>query len=716
MKRNNALPLSSSNSGRTSEFEKVEEGYFEEVMTPSRRRSNRTRQVCSSPSKNSNNNNNNSCVGSSSIAGLHYRKSPPSKLLRSRAKGSDDNIASSLLQNTTNQFDSNKKLQQRDLIDRKNRITSSRLRWMGLNGYKHGKLKRNDVDRIPDVAATVSGGGDKGRDGRKSKFQNYSHNPRFDNDIFQILKLGVLVFGIIGIFTIWKMGTVTAGGYYFADDHYENGITITDFESARTSQRNPPSDFASLLEKEHHFEPKLNHMYHHHQNQLHDIRKVIQTESKSILRGPRPKLSQAASRYLSWKDEERKSFSTKSKLTHQQRRDRIKSQTQKNVNNKDNHDSQNYDFYNFDFLQNHNFFHKNKNYYYKNDTKKHYDKHSLPCSIAAQTAAKRYPHLYPDVHTINENSVVLISGILSRIGFHLALKLATECNVKNIIGIDPMLPNTKQNRMKILDQLHALYKVVPKLQKNLILPYAGFNPKDVYNHHHAKYMKEENGEIDFSSFEPTHVVHLASTDAYRSSSLDGSDSVYLESTANETHTNERFGNHIFGLRQSLAGIDHLLSSLISDRSTQDSPIHFTFVSGLQSSTMENGTKAKASFFEKSSTFRLKTKQMEETILEMYKKESIENDAFVTLRFPYVYGPWGREGDIDYDIAEIAVKHWNDDLSLPSKDSILQKQSKKNSWEGWEEEMLFVDGKTNLFVMFCILHELSLPKCLPLQML
>jgi hypothetical protein len=78
------------------------------------------------------------------------------------------------------------------------------------------------------------------------------------------------------------------------------------------------------------------------------------------------------------------------------------------------------------------------------------------CGTFTKTASKLYPNLYRN--PLNHTSVVILSGILSPLGFHLAHALKA-CNVSKIIGIDPMLPNNYNHRMQQLNYMNNLYKI-----------------------------------------------------------------------------------------------------------------------------------------------------------------------------------------------------------------------------------------------------------------
>ena len=123
--------------------------------------------------------------------------------------------------------------------------------------------------------------------------------------------------------------------------------------------------------------------------------------------------------------------------------------------------------------------------------------HSNLCGSHAQESSQRHPGAYPSSFSLDQRSRVLISGLLSTVGMHLALRLVQECGVQRIMGLDAMIPNTRKNRIQKVEQYALLMRVIPNLER-LVVPYVGILPK-------------EREEL-IQSFGPTHIVHLHSGD------------------------------------------------------------------------------------------------------------------------------------------------------------------------------------------------------------
>jgi len=110
------------------------------------------------------------------------------------------------------------------------------------------------------------------------------------------------------------------------------------------------------------------------------------------------------------------------------------------------------------------------------------------CGDYAGIAATRHGHM---ALPLNNDSKIVITGILHPLGVSLALRLHLECHVEKIIGVDALLPNTRHVRMKQMDSYSLLQKYIPNLPK-LIVPELGVPMDDLLKIH-----------------KPTHVVHLA---------------------------------------------------------------------------------------------------------------------------------------------------------------------------------------------------------------
>jgi len=119
---------------------------------------------------------------------------------------------------------------------------------------------------------------------------------------------------------------------------------------------------------------------------------------------------------------------------------------------------------------------------------------------------------YSSAFAINSRSTVVITGIFSNsIGVNLALYLYTHCGVTNIIGIDPLLPNTQTYRVRITSGPQALLtKIIP----NFIFhkPHMGVQTSATASRDDEEEAAEKGSSYYniVERYAPTHIVHLSS--------------------------------------------------------------------------------------------------------------------------------------------------------------------------------------------------------------
>ena len=276
-----------------------------------------------------------------------------------------------------------------------------------------------------------------------------------------------------------------------------------------------------------------------------------------------------------------------------------------------------------------------------------------------------------------------------------------------------MFPNTKRNTARLLDRIAILQTTGGGASSTRVVrPYVG-----VYSSSSKKKSADDGGrlrEVDYSETRPTHVVHLLSNDPYAYRDVGGGEVEERAEVAGSPYVREggRVTSVGFAMRQSLVGLEQMLRGL-EGKGVVPKP-HFTFVGDIGvSSFVSNvdddnddandgndgdikGNSVREE--EKHRKFNIATKVMEEALFQTYAKTG--NATYVGLRLPTtIYGPWGRSGSVDYDLAEVAVRHWRDPEirsggSGPSR--LLTLAGRDGGGEsGRERDVLFVDGESVL---------------------
>ena len=103
------------------------------------------------------------------------------------------------------------------------------------------------------------------------------------------------------------------------------------------------------------------------------------------------------------------------------------------------------------------------------------------CGLNTQAAASQHPLNY--LHSPNSsshqpltpNSRILITGILSPLGLHLAIALYRQCSITNFIGLDVQFPNDPMNRLEQLERWSVLKQELENV--DLIVPFLGLEVK-----------------------------------------------------------------------------------------------------------------------------------------------------------------------------------------------------------------------------------------------
>jgi len=104
-----------------------------------------------------------------------------------------------------------------------------------------------------------------------------------------------------------------------------------------------------------------------------------------------------------------------------------------------------------------------------------------PSSAKASSASSSDPHdqHYHHHHPLGPTSRVLITGILSPLGMHLTLALHRQCNVTNFLGLDTEIPNDPLARLEQQERLAVLMSELGDLKnfKQLQVPFLGLEGK-----------------------------------------------------------------------------------------------------------------------------------------------------------------------------------------------------------------------------------------------
>lgn len=253
------------------------------------------------------------------------------------------------------------------------------------------------------------------------------------------------------------------------------------------------------------------------------------------------------------------------------------------------------------------------------------------CGIHARNAAVLNSELFRSRDVLNSESRVLITGILNPIGLHLALTLKKRCGVEVIAGIDPMFPNTVENRIAMQERIQLLATNIPKLVQPVVLSRIGLDQRPTKGKDTDQGFLDATGEISLLNLKPTHIVHLASYSA----------SEFNKGQFVNTHSPYGGQSDLYQIRSNAVAMEHILASLVSASADTDRP-HFSYASSV----------SVASSFDTHDSCKLTDEILANTYYNMNRTFS------VAMRLPNaVFGPWDRPQTSVHQIAEAAIQQW-----------------------------------------------------------
>ena len=277
------------------------------------------------------------------------------------------------------------------------------------------------------------------------------------------------------------------------------------------------------------------------------------------------------------------------------------------------------------------------------------------CGQQAQEASQLNPNHYPPYAHVGPSSRIVVTGALSQVGMELILQLYERCGVQFIVGIDAAYPNTRHDRIEMIETRYQyIARRVPGFQR-LIVPIFGIHP---HPHIGEEIRFEAMGNtFDLvNRFKPTHVVHLAGVEEGRGEHIDYGDVVDASPFA-EDGDGKRGMMRTF---DSVLSMDQVLMSLARSNKRQgDAGVpwqpQLVYVSsheardrsGVPSASSDGGGERPSSVYGMSSLLK------EVLASYYYRQHGVDS---VGLRIPSVFGPFSRSGSLLHDLAERTVRN------------------------------------------------------------
>ena len=276
------------------------------------------------------------------------------------------------------------------------------------------------------------------------------------------------------------------------------------------------------------------------------------------------------------------------------------------------------------------------------------------CGFLAQSASlgKNQSQAFVERDVLTHDARVVITGILNPVGCRLALALKERCGVQVITGLDAMFPNTVQNRLGLLERIKMLTRNIPKLSRPILNTFVGMDPHRLPR----KTMSTlpGTGELDFASFRPTHIIHLAAVTPFVSSMIPPE-----WKNLGNPYVTENYDPAFYAIRSSLAGMEQILAS-IAQQDVGDRP-HFLYAS----SNLVHNPPSRNS---RSDQWHARLRLMDELLADHYY--NFHGVYSVAMRLPNtIYGPWFPETTALHRVLEESVLPNNSSSSESTEDRL-----------------------------------------------
>lgn len=266
------------------------------------------------------------------------------------------------------------------------------------------------------------------------------------------------------------------------------------------------------------------------------------------------------------------------------------------------------------------------------------------CGPNAREASQLNPNSYPAAASITSRSRVVITGALTQVGMELILQLYEDCGVNFIVGIDAVYPNTRHDRVEMIESRYEyIQRRVPGFQR-LMVPNFGLHP-------HPKIGEELRFDSMDHSFDlvsrlaPTHIVHLAGIEEGYGEYADYGDTTGASPFVDggQSSMMRRF--------DSLLSMEQIFSSVAKVSENKPQVVYVSSdEAATQSGVAFQPEKGSAHTYQASV---YGTSSLVKEVLASYYFHHHGVDS-VGLRIPTVFGPFSRPGSLMYDLTQRTI--------------------------------------------------------------
>ena len=274
--------------------------------------------------------------------------------------------------------------------------------------------------------------------------------------------------------------------------------------------------------------------------------------------------------------------------------------------------------------------------------------HTPICGIMAGEASQLNPNHYPPSAHIGPKSRVVVTGALSQLGMELILQLFENCGVEFIVGIDSAHPNTRHERIEMIESRYGyIQRRVPGFQR-LMIPVFGIHP-------HPKLGDEASFDDDhgfdlIKRLTPTHIVHLAGMEEGHGEYADYGD------TNGASPFAEGGKSSMMRRFESLLSMDQVFSSVARWCTTsQPQVVYISSNEAAEKSGVSFHSTGNASAVGPNSASVYGTISLLKEVIASYYHRHHGIDS-VGIRVPTIIGTFSRPGSLMNDLSVRAIRN------------------------------------------------------------
>ena len=262
------------------------------------------------------------------------------------------------------------------------------------------------------------------------------------------------------------------------------------------------------------------------------------------------------------------------------------------------------------------------------------------CGPMASEASQLNPNNYPPSVHIGPKSRVVVTGALSQLGMEIIMQLSEYCGVEHIVGIDSAQPNTRHERIEMIESRYEyVQRRVPGFQQ-LMVPVFGIYP----------HPDMDKGFDLVKRLAPTHIVHLAGMEEGHGEFIDYGD------TNGASAFVEGANSSLMRRFESLLSMDQVFRSIAGCTTSQPQVVYISSNEAAERSGVlfrSSGGMGSTAGQHPASVYGTSSLLKEVIASYYHRHHGIDS---VGIRVPTIFGPFSRPGSLINDLTERTIRN------------------------------------------------------------